>query len=368
MRFVLAGGGTGGHVYPALSVAEYLKRAAPETELLYIGTRSGAEQRLVPPSGIPFRSVHAGQVRGKAPWQTAASVVRLGRGVIEARAGIAAFRPDAVFATGGYASVPVLLAARLAGIPLTVFLPDVYPGWAVRLAARLATRVATSTQGALAFLPREKAQVTGYPLRPEFWSLRREEARRRLGLGTGTVLLVSGASTGSRSLNDGVMAALPGLLDITEVLHLTGAADLRRVAEARAALPLSQQARYHVLGYLEEMPLAMIAADLALMRAGASCLAEPPAAGLPAILVPGPFSDQRRNADYMAAEGAAIVLDQGRLQQLLDLIRSLVANTDRLGAMAAAARRLARPDAARSLASMLLTAGDAKRLPQERVS
>ncbi|HVC31819.1 MAG TPA: glycosyltransferase, partial [Steroidobacteraceae bacterium] len=130
MRYTLAGGGTGGHVYPALSVATALRRLAPDAELLYLGTPSGAERRLVPEAGIPFRAVAAGQVRGKSPLRVAVSGSQLGRGVVEASRALAQFRPAAVFATGGYASVPVVIAARLNRLPLVVFLPDVYPGWA----------------------------------------------------------------------------------------------------------------------------------------------------------------------------------------------------------------------------------------------
>jgi len=356
MRVVFAGGGTGGHVYPALSVAAALSDIAPanELDLLYLGRAGAPEERLAGRQDIPFRAIHAGQVRGQSPRQTAAGVWRLGQGCVEARGILAAFHADAVFATGGYASVPVALAARWTRIPLLLFLPDVYPGWAVRVAARVATRVATSTDAPLKHLSGRKTVVTGYPLRAEFATARRQTAREHLGLGQGPVLLVTGASTGSRALNDAVLGALPGLLDACEILHLTGREDERRVSEARSHLRLGTRERYHVVAYLDEMAEAMAAADLAVMRAGASCLGEPAAAGLPAILVPGPFSDQRRNADYMVHSQAAVLLEQTALQQrLAPLVRDLLAAPERLEAMANAARQLARPDAAPELANLL---------------
>jgi UDP-N-acetylglucosamine--N-acetylmuramyl-(pentapeptide) pyrophosphoryl-undecaprenol N-acetylglucosamine transferase len=356
VRVVFSGGGTGGHVYPALSVATALAGRVPAGELamLYVGRAGSPEERLAAQHGMPFCTIHAAPLRGKSPLQTVHGFVSLGRGLWEARAILGEFRPDAVFATGGYASMPVSIAARWAGIPLLVFLPDVYPGWAVRIAGRLATVVATTTETPLSVLPRGKTLVTGYPLRPEFAMASRQAARDRLGLGSGPVLLVSGASSGSRALNEAVLSGLPELLDSAEILHLTGRDEAPRVLAHRNALEESARGRYHVAGYLDEMADAMAAADLAVMRAGASCLGEPPAAGLPAILVPGPFSDQRRNAEFVVHHDAAVLLDQSAVEErLTPTVRELLTSPDKLQRMAAAARRLARPSAAADLADCL---------------
>lgn len=356
MRFALAGGGTGGHVYPALSVAAALRRRLPAATFTYLGTAAGAERRLVPASGLDFHAVPAGQVRGKSPARVFQSMAQLAWGVRESRRILAAFQPQAVFATGGYASVPVVIAARLSHLPLIVFLPDIYPGWAVRLAARLATQVATSSEAALAHLPGGRGVVTGYPLRQEFQRAERAEGRRRFGLGAGPVVLISGASSGSVALNDAVLTNLERLLDRCELLHLTGVRDTARAQEAQDRLSPARRSRYHVFGYLEEIAWAMAAADLAVLRAGASSLAEPPAVALPAILVPGPFSDQRRNAEYMQAQGAALMLEQDRLPTLADQVQGLLSTPARLEAMAAAARRLAHPCASETLAALLIEA------------
>lgn len=364
MRIVLTGGGTGGHVYPCLSVADALRRADPAVELLYLGNPGGVEERLVRQHDIAFRAVRSGQVRGKTPWQVASSGARIATGVRQARAALTGFAAEAVFATGGYASIPVVVASAITRTPVTVFLPDIYPGWAVRLATRLAARVATTSEGALHYLPRKKTAVTGYPLRADFWQANRGGGRDRLGLSDGPFLLVSGASSGSRVLNDAVMGSLTQLLEVCQVVHLTGSADEARVRAARERLPESLRGRYHVHGYLDEMAWAMAAADLAVLRAGASCLAEPPAVGLPAILVPGTFSDQYRNATYMASTGAAVLLEEARLGELAELVRDLLGSSERLSAMSSAAKRLARPSAAEAIVSLLLNGRGSASIPE----
>ena len=356
---VLSGGGTGGHVYPALAVAQALRQeAGPDgsPELLYIGVRGRLDEAIVEPTGLKFAAVRAGPLRTGSPLRALGNMLNLLVGTMQAWRVLGRFRPDAVFATGGYASVPVGIAARLRRKPLLVYLPDVRPGWAVRLLARLATRVATTTERALSELPSGKSSVVGYPVRDAFWSTTREAARRRLGLPVDeTVLLVSGASQGARRLNDAVAAQLDELLDVSHILHLTGQADEAKLRARAGELPSAKRERYHVRGYLEEMADAMAAADLAVLRAGASTLGELPAAGLPAVLVPGVYEgwDQLPNARYLEEQGAAVVLENDRLDELTETVRGLVSDDARRRAMGEAARRLAQPEAATRLARML---------------
>ncbi|HWQ29128.1 MAG TPA: undecaprenyldiphospho-muramoylpentapeptide beta-N-acetylglucosaminyltransferase [Dehalococcoidia bacterium] len=354
---VLSGGGTGGHVYPGLAVGRALQRRARNpVELLYIGVKGRVDERIVPAEGVPFKAVAGGQVR-VGPVGGLIGLARLALGSLQALVMLRRERPDAVFATGGYASVPVGVAARLLRLPLVVFLPDVRPGWAVRLLARLASRMATASEAALAFLPREKTHVVGYPVRDEFWSVERDEARRRLGLPQDErVLLVYGGSLGAHAINEAVFAQLPRLVERCVVLHVTGQADGALAARARERLPERLRERYRPVAYLRELPAAMKAADLAVTRAGAAVLGELPAAGLPAILVPGVFEghDQTPNAEYLASKGAAVVLPQTRLGELADQALALLDDREKLAAMAANARALARPDAADALADLLL--------------
>ncbi len=365
MRLALSGGGTGGHVYPALSIAAALERELPpgeRLEMLYLGSAGGAEAELVERAGVPFRPIASAPIRGRLPWEMAANAVKLGVGTGQARAALADFQPGAVLSTGGYASFPVALAARSRGIPLAVYLPDLYPGWAVRAIARLAQRVAVTAAQSLRRLPDGKGVVTGYPVRDEFWQANRAGGRQRLGLDAEEkVLFVAGASQGARSINRAVAANLRGLLELCEVVHLCGHNDEPWLARRRDELREELRARYHLFAYLhDEMPWAMAAADLALCRSGASVLGELPALALPAILVPYPHAGghQRLNARYLAENGATVILEDRDLGSMLPLVGGLLHHEARLRSMSDAARRLARPDAATCIALMLLKLAD----------
>jgi UDP-N-acetylglucosamine--N-acetylmuramyl-(pentapeptide) pyrophosphoryl-undecaprenol N-acetylglucosamine transferase len=361
MRVLMSGGGTGGHVYPALSVAAVLKQRDPETTILFAGTQRGDVARLARDAGLSFALIDAAPVRGRGPLALAASVSRLARGTAHALRLLGRFAPDVVFVTGGYASVPVSVAARLRGVPLVLYLPDVYPGWAVRALARLSSRIAVSSDGSLEHLPAARTVVTGYPVRGRFGTIDRDEARRLLGISAEPplpLLLVTGATQGAHAINQAVFDGLEQLLAACIVLHQTGEQDLGEAERRAGTLPASIRTRYRPLGYLEDMPAAMAAADLAVMRSGASSLAEPPAAGLPAVLVPGTFAGghQRFNARYMASHGAAVLLEQDRLHELTPTVLELIGAPERLQAMSAATRALARPDAAGALADTVLEA------------
>ena len=359
MRLALSGGGTAGHVYPGLAVAAALRRQLDKRgeplALLYLGVRGRVDEQLLAKEDIDFRAITASALRVRSPLRFAKGMANLAVGAMQARKHLRQFRPQAVFATGGYASAPVALAARSLRRPLLVYLPDIRPGWAVQMMMRLATRVAATAEDSLPYLPRAKTVVTGYPVREDFLQAAKEEGRRRLGLEAATkTLLVSGGSLGARSINDFVSENLSDLLDLCQIIHLSGAADFAWLSDRREALPAPLRARHHLHPYLsEEMPLAMAAADLALMRAGASSLGELPLMGLPAVLVPGAFSDQAANARYLAGHGAAVTLANGRLDEAMGLIRELLQDERRLKAMAEAARSLARPDAAQRIAGLL---------------
>ncbi|HLC28660.1 MAG TPA: undecaprenyldiphospho-muramoylpentapeptide beta-N-acetylglucosaminyltransferase [Dehalococcoidia bacterium] len=361
MRLALSGGGTGGHVYPALSIAGALGRDLPpgeSLEVLYLGSASRAEAEIVQHAGIRLRTIPAAPIRGRMPWEMATNAAKIAIGLAEARSVLREFRPKAVLSTGGYASFPVALAARAGKIPLAVYLPDIYPGWAVRATARLAQRVAVTAVESLRRLPGAKSVVTGYPVREEFWQADRAGGRERFGLNPEEkVVFVIGASQGAHSINKAIAGELPALLELCEVVHLSGQADEPWLAEIRDGLPAALRARYHLHGYLhEETPWAMAAADLAVCRSGASVLGELPAVGLPAVLVPYPYAGghQRVNAHYLERHGAAVVLDDEELGRMLPLVGELLHDEQRLREMREAARRLARPDAARRIAGILL--------------
>ena len=353
MRFALAGGGTGGHAYPAIAVAERLREAF-DTQLIYYGTDHGPERALARDAGIPFHAIPASQVRGRSPWRVASGLFNLLRGERRARRWLQADAPAALFATGGYAAAPLGRAAAARGVPMLLFLPDVRPGWAVRFLQRHATTVACSVETSLQFLPRRKAVVTGYPVRRQFSEATREAGTRHFGLDPQvSTLLVTGGSQGAHQLNRVVADALRSLLDRAQLLHICGRAEESWLNRERDRLPNWQRDRYRVVAYTDEMALAMAAADLAVTRAGASVLGELPVAGLPAIVVPLELSDQRMNADYLVHQGAAVGLAPRQLDELPETALQLLEDETRRTSMAESMRALARPDAAERLATML---------------
>ncbi len=344
MRLALCGGGTGGHVYPALVIADALRRELPagaKLELLYLGAQEGAEVDLMQRADIPLHLVSSGPIRGRNPLELTRNAARMTRGVRQARRALSEFGAQAVLSTGGYASFPVAMAARSRRIPIVLYLPDVYPGWAARAIARLAHRIAATAPESMRRLPGAKTIVTGYPVREEFSQVSRPEARQRLGLDPEEkVLFVAGASQGAHSINQAVAENLRSLLELCEVIHISGRDDEEWLAGLANELPDKLRPRYHLFGYLhEEFPWAMAAADLALCRAGASVLGELPAVGLPGSIVYTNALVKTRSAGGMVSTGswAWIEITDSRLFKEgppASLVASLFVNEDTYLALA----------------------------------
>lgn len=357
MRIVLTGGGTGGHVYPALAAARAgLADTAPgNLDFLYVGSPDGLEEAIVHGAGVTFETVEAGAVRGRSPIAAARSVVRMARGVRQARSLIERYRPHVVLATGGFVCVPVMVAARLAGVPAIVYLPDLRPGWAVRFLSRIATAVAVSFDEVVPHIHARQVVVTGYPVRPELLDWSRSLARATIGLPDDEpVVLVLGGSRGAKTINEAILADLPRLLESAIVIHASGAQHYTVLDRRRRALPEALQARYHLHPYLDkELAPAMAAANLVVSRSGASVLGELPAVGVPGVLVPYPYAGahQYLNANYLASRNAAVVVDDAdaRAGALATTILDLIADPNRLAELAKNSAALARPDAARRL-------------------
>lgn len=327
-------------------------------DVLYVGGAGGVEERLARRAGLSFAGVPAGGVHGLGLWRAAQNVIKVLQGCMAAYRLGRCERPAVLFATGGYASVPVAVAAWTLRVPVLVYLPDVEPGLAVQVIARLAARVAVTVEDSRAYFPAHRVVVTGYPVRSEFYGLDRGQARDALGLVPGVpVLLVWGGSRGARSINRALSGILEPILDLAQVVHICGELDWPWVAERRNMLPAALKTRYHAFPYLdEEMGAALAAADLALCRAGASTLGELPFFGLPAVLVPYPHAwrYQRVNADWLAERGAVVWLRDERLDaDLLPALRHLLGDPAGLADMAEQMRSLARPDAAARLAAEL---------------
>jgi UDP-N-acetylglucosamine--N-acetylmuramyl-(pentapeptide) pyrophosphoryl-undecaprenol N-acetylglucosamine transferase len=361
MRIAFCGGGTGGHVYPALAVAAALRKLTEghEPEMLYIGVRGKLDREIATREGLQFREVTAGPLRGGSRLGTARGGMKLAAGTAQALAILRGFKPDVVFASGGYGSVGVGLAARTLRCKLLLFLPDVEAGLAVKTLAKVANQIAVTVPPAQAQFPGKRPVVTGYPVREEFFTAERVAAREALGLEPLLpTLLVSGASSGASRLNHAVSSWATEFLEIGQLIHLCGHGDEAWLRAGVEMLPKELQERYYLHAYLhEEMPQALAASDLAVMRSGASVLGELPAARLPAILVPGEYEggyDQHANARFMEENEAAVVLPQERIEELQSMVMYLINNDTRLTNMREALERLARPEAAERLAGLVM--------------
>jgi UDP-N-acetylglucosamine--N-acetylmuramyl-(pentapeptide) pyrophosphoryl-undecaprenol N-acetylglucosamine transferase len=373
MRLLICAGGTGGGVYPALSVLHALKENDQEAgerdalqsklrdSILWVGSAGGMEADLVKRAGLQFREISAAGVHGVGLRALPGNLARLARGYREALRILEAFRPEVLFFTGGYVAVPMALAGRR--LRSVLYVPDIEPGLALKTIAHFSDQIAVTTEGSRRFFnSQKKVTVTGYPIRTELRAWDRDQARRSLGLSEDLpTLLVFGGSTGARSINQALLAALPQLLNEMQVVHIAGQLDWAVVEASRLGLagelkPAVME-RYHAYPYLhEEMGAALAAADLALSRAGASVLGEFPLFGLPAILVPYPHAwrYQKVNAQFLAQQGVAVILEDAELlNRLLPLVRELIHDRIRLDQMADAMRSLARPDAARAIARLL---------------
>ncbi len=268
------------------------------------------------------------------------------------------YHPGAILATGGYVCAPMVLAGWLLRVPALIYLPDMQPGWAVRFLAPFARKVAVTVPDVTRFFRPGKAMITGYPVRSELLSANRQAAREFFGVGPDEkVILVAGGSRGAQHINQLIGEALPELLREATIIHVCGQSLLAEASARQAQLPPDLKARYRLHAYLHEMPLALVAADLAISRAGASILGEYPVASLPSILLPyaGGHSDQVQNAAYLARNGVAVALSdrETTTEMLISTIQTLLRDPARLPAMAQAARALARPDAANDLAREL---------------
>ncbi len=346
MRAILAGGGTGGHVIPALAIANQLKKDYG-AEILFIGTARGIENRLVPAAGYPLQLVRVGALKNVSLVTRAKTAFDLPRAIWDAARMLNEFAPDVVIGVGGYASGPAMLAALVKHIPTLAFEPNVVPGFANRLVARFVSGAAVHFEETAKYFRHGK--VTGVPVRQAFFEIPPKRA------GTPTVL-VFGGSQGAHAINAAMFRCLtvlyreaPGI----HIIHQTGERDYNDALAAYRGLGDSVE----VFKFIEDMPGAFARADLVVCRSGASTVAEIAAAGKPAVFVPFPRAaddHQRRNAEALARHGAAIVVEEAKLEGvwLAETIAALLQDPHHLQRMSHAARELSHPNAAREIAAM----------------
>ncbi len=350
LTLLVAGGGTGGHVFPALAVAREWMSRGEGREVVIVGTERGIERKLVPQAGFALETIRVGPLKGIGGARLLRSLALLGPALADSFAILRRRRFAAALGVGGYASGPMMLAACLRAVPTVIFEPNVEPGFTNRLLAPLVRRVATACpETARRF--GAKARATGAPVRPEFFDVPARAHQPPF------CLLVTGGSQGARPINRAVVAALDRLAVRKSqllVVHQTGEADYNAVRLAYEERGLAAE----VVPFLENMPEAFARADLILCRAGAITVAEVAAAGRAAIFIPfeaATESHQLRNAQAMARAGAACLIREAELspERLANEIFSLCDEPPRLARMERRARALARPDAARALVDLL---------------
>jgi UDP-N-acetylglucosamine--N-acetylmuramyl-(pentapeptide) pyrophosphoryl-undecaprenol N-acetylglucosamine transferase len=347
MRAAIVGGGTGGHVIPALAIAREL-RETYSAEIIFVGTSRGIETRLVPQAGFPLKLIEIGQLKNVSWTRRMKTIFGVPAAIFTCRATFAEFKPDVVIGVGGYASGPGMMAAILRRIPTLAFEPNLVPGFANRIVARFVTAAAVHFEQTKRFF--RNARVTGVPVRQEFFRI----AERKFS--PPGSLLVFGGSQGARVLNQTMIDAIPQWKQLgIHVRHQTGERDFDRVDAAYRQAGFSAE----ISKFIDDMPSAFAAADLILCRSGASTVAEITAAAKPAVFVPFPRAaddHQLKNAEVLEKEGAGRLIPESQLtaERLAGTLAELISRPDTLAEMSRKARSLSHPNASEEIAQMAL--------------
>jgi len=350
MRVILAGGGTGGHVIPALAIARELQ-VRHAAECCFIGTSRGIETRLVPAAGFPLELIQVGALNQVSFATRGKTLLGLPLAILSSWRIVRSFRPDVMIGVGGYASGPAMLAAALSRVPTVAFEPNVVPGFANRMVARFVSAAAVHFEETKRYF--RNCHVTGVPVREEFFEIPQR------ALASPPTLLVFGGSQGARAINQTMTGAVATLRDRVpgiKLLHQTGERDYDTTVAAYEKLGIPVE----VFRFMDNMPAMFARADLIVSRAGASTVAEIAAAGKPSVFVPFPKAaddHQRRNAEAMQNAGAAVMLEERDLTpaRLADIVAELLSNAVKLKAMSAAAKGMAHPNATRDIAELAVS-------------
>lgn len=370
LRVLISGGGTAGHVNPALTVAEVLR--AEGAEVLFVGTRDGLEADLVPRAGFRLEFIRVAPLMQQPGWKKIRGLTSAFAGVAGSVRIIRRFRPHVAVGTGGYVTGPVLLAAVLLRVPTVIHEQNAVIGATNRLLARWVDRIAFGyAEAARGLRTKDKPIHVGNPVRPEVLQMERSEGIRRLGLRPDRLtLLIFGGSRGAKSINDAVWTARDALLRLpgVQIVHQTGAAGFaaqRARYEAVGVRPAAEDriddGPMRVVPYIYDMPSALAAADVVVSRAGAISVAEITARGIPAVLIPFPYAaedHQTHNARPLEKAGAARVIPDAELtgERLTAELLPILRDAELRRRMAAAARSLGRPEAARELVELIKAA------------
>jgi UDP-N-acetylglucosamine--N-acetylmuramyl-(pentapeptide) pyrophosphoryl-undecaprenol N-acetylglucosamine transferase len=353
MRIIIAGGGTGGHLFPALALTEAFKDRDPKNEILLVGSRKGLEASIVAREGYTLRAIEVVSLKGKSFWGKVRGLVAVPRSLVQSGRLIHSFRPDMVLGVGGYASGPVVLTAWALGYKTAIHEQNAFPGLSNRILGRFVDRAFISFQVSARHFPRKKAVLTGNPVRKR---MHRRGIVERSGPESKFTLFIFGGSQGAHQLNQVMEEALTHLKELKgrlRIIHQTGDRDYVEVKEAYRREGFEAE----VSPFIHEMDRAYAMADLVLCRAGATTLFELMAMGKPAILVPYPYAandHQTLNARTLVDAGAAMMVANGDLSgaRLGQIVRQLSADPARLKEMGEQALALAKPNAAQVIVNL----------------
>lgn len=352
MRIVLTGGGTGGHIYPALAVAKEILRKEPQATFLYIGSGKGLEADIVPRAGILFKSIEIAGFKRKLSIDNLRTVWKFIRAVSRSRELLRTFKPDAVIGTGGYVCGPVVYAATQLGIRTLIHEQNVVPGLANNFLAKFVDNVAVSFQDSFAYFPKNKTVLTGNPCATQVLQGNAEAGKKTLGIPLDKrLVLITSGSRGARPINEAMLSLLPTIhqYDQHHFVYITGDAHFERVS--KQVENQVKPANLTMLPYAHNMADLLAASDVVISRAGASILAELTALGIPSILIPSPYvtnNHQEKNARGLESVGAAMVITERELskEKLNDALHQIVIDRKRNQAMRQYSLSLGMPDAA----------------------
>lgn len=361
LRVLIAGGGTGGHVFPALAIGQTLLARVADASVLYVGTRQGAEARIIPQAGGDLRALWISGFSRRHMLRNLLLPLKLIVSFFQSVQMLLSFRPHVVIGTGGYVMGPVLWTAQRLGFPTMLQEQNSYPGYTTRVLALRARVVCAGFEDSAQRLPGCRVEITGNPLRPSFRALDRETARSAWNLDfQRPTLLVFGGSAGARSINIAVGAALPRLLEKWNLIWQTGRAGVPAFTDSTLIENAITHRRLIVREFIHNMPEAYAVSDLAICRSGAMTLAELAAAGVPALLIPYPFATddhQTANAQAVAEVGAAVTIKDSRLDAdtLFDTMNRLFESEIERRQMAERMKSLAKPDATERIVDLALS-------------
>jgi len=363
MRIILSGGGTGGHIYPALTIADTIKKLYPEAEIRFVGTTHGLEKDIVPRAGYPIDFIDVQGFKRSLSLDTFRSVYKLFTGLRDAKRLLDEYRPHLVIGTGGYVCGPIVFLAAVKGIPACVQEQNAMPGVTNKILSRFVKKIFLGYKEADKYFKGKAEKIfTGNPIREEILNHKREEGLKFFDLdGKKKTILVAGGSLGAASINKAAFQLEKNLSgrDEVQILHATGKNNYEAYIKQVESIG-GFQSNIHISPYLYDMPLALAAADLAVFRAGAIGLAELTAKGIPAVLVPFPYATanhQEFNARALEAEGAAVMILDKELngEVLQEKVERLLLHEDELKKMKHASQKAGRPKAAIEIAKQAVS-------------